>query len=396
MPQPEILDVPPEEAVKHFQAKGFHVGFDWRDTDAGTHVRSFTVAKAMKLDILQDIQEAVDAAIADGRTFDWFRGNLEPILRRKGWWGRQSMIDPLTGETRIVQLGSPRRLRIIFDTNVRMAYAHGRWQGIERLKEQMPYLRYVAVRDARTRPQHAAWHGAVLPVDHPFWRTHYPPNGWRCRCIVQQLSDDDLERYGHKVSSGPPPGSEQTRPWVNRRTGEPARVPVGIDPGFAHNVGLINPGRDAADRLIAKIDAAPDDLARAAVGTPWQTPLFARYLTGAADGDWPVAVLPEAILSAIGGRSRTVRLSGETAAKQTARHPDLAPADYARIQRIFDEGEVFTASHRIVIGFVEEEGRLWRAVVKATGDGAETYLASLHRAQPHNLDAARRRMAKSE
>ena len=81
MPRPEILDLPPEEAVAHFRAKGFHVGFDWRDTDASTHVRSFTVAKAMKLDILEDIQRAMDAAIAEGRTFEWFQDNLEPTLR---------------------------------------------------------------------------------------------------------------------------------------------------------------------------------------------------------------------------------------------------------------------------------------------------------------------------
>ena len=391
MPQPEILDLPPEEAVQHFRAKGFHVGFDWRDTDAGTHVRSFTVAKAMKLDILEDIQGAMDQAIADGKTYDWFRDNLEPTLRKKGWWGRQSMTDPLTGESRIVQLGSPRRLRIIFDTNLRMAYAHGRWQGIERLKERMPFLRYISVLDARTRPEHARWHGTVLPVDDPFWRTHYPPNGWRCRCIVQQLSDDDLERYGSKVSSGPPPGSEQTRPWVNRRTGEAARVPAGIDPGFAHNVGRINPGREAADRLIAKIDAAPEELARAAIGTPWQTPLFARHLSGAADADWPVAVLPEAIRKAIGGGSNTVRLSGETAAKQTVRHPGLAPADYAHIQRIFDEGEVFATYGNQTAGFLEQDGRLWRAVVKATEDGSETFLVTLHRAKKRDLWQARRK-----
>ena len=396
MPQPEILDLPPEEAVQHFRAKGFHVGFDWRDTDASTHVRSFTVAKAMKLDILEDIQGAMDEAIADGKTFDWFRDNLEPTLRKKGWWGRQRRVDPVTGESRIVQLGSPRRLRIIFDTNLRMAHAHGRWQGIERLKERMPYLRYVSVRDARTRPEHARWHGTVLPVDHPFWRTHYPPNGWRCRCLVQQLSEDDLERYGSKVSSGPPPGSEQTRPWVNRRTGEAARVAVGIDPGFTHNVGRIDPGKAAADRLVAKIDAAPEALARVAIGTPWQTPLFARHLAGATQADWPVAILPEAVLSAIGARSRTVRLSGETAAKQTVRHPDLAPADYARIQRIFEEGEVFVSDDRRIYAFVQEDDRLWRAVIKATRDGSETYLASLHRAQPHNLDAARRRTARIE
>ncbi len=150
------------------------------------------------------------------------------------------MTDPLTGETRMVQLGSARRLRIIFDTNLRMAYAHGRWQAIERLKETRPYLRYVAVRDERTRSKRRSWHGTVLPVDHPWWNTRYPPNGWNCRCIVQQLSGDDLERYGYTPTSGPGPDADVTMPWLNKRTGEITRIPVGVDPGFAHNVGELD------------------------------------------------------------------------------------------------------------------------------------------------------------
>ncbi len=274
MPAPEILDVPPAEAVEHFRARGFHTGFDWRDTDAEQHLVSFTAAKAAKLDILQDLRTAADKAIADGTTFETFAKELQPTLVRKGWWGRQPMTDPLTGKTRIVQLGSAHRLRIIFDTNIRMAYARGRWERIERLREAMPWLRYVAVQDARTRPDHLAWHGTILPVDHPFWKTHYPPNGWKCRCIVQQLGDDDLERYGYKVSSGPPPLSGRTRPWKNRRTGRIHQVPLGIDPGFQHNVGRARPGRDSANRLIEKIDDAPPDLARAAIGKPWRGQLF--------------------------------------------------------------------------------------------------------------------------
>ena len=89
-------------------------------------------------------------------------------------------------------------------------------------------------------------------------------------------------------------------------------------------------------------------------------------------------------------RSRTGRLSGETAAKQTVKHPDLAPADYARVQRIFDEGEVFAASERIAIGFVEETGRLWRAVVRSTRDGGETFLATFHRVDEGRLQRARK------
>ena len=217
MPRIEILDLAPKDAVNHFRAKGYHIGFDWRDTEALQHVSSFTVTKVAQIDILEDIRKAVDAAIAKGWTFERFRKELEPLLRRKGWWGRKMMTDPLTGETRPVQLGSVRRLRIIFDTNIRMAYARGRWQAIERLAHVRPWLRYVAVLDERTRPDHARWHGTILRWDHPFWQTHYPPCGWNCRCTVQQLSERDLERFGFTPSQEPPEDWNQTRPWQSSR-----------------------------------------------------------------------------------------------------------------------------------------------------------------------------------
>ena len=392
MAEPEILNVPDTEAIAHFRAKGFHIGYDWRDTSAGQHVASFTVAKVARLDILQDIRAAMDRVKAEGRTFDDFRNELEPILRRKGWWGRQRMADPLTGQTRIVQLGSLHRLRIIFDTNLRMATAHGQWQRIERLAGVMPYLRYSAVQDARTRPEHLAWHGTVLPWDHPFWHTHYPPNGWRCRCAVQQLGEDDLERFGLEVSDEPPDGWDAARPWRDRRNEETHQIPLGIDPGFAHNVGRINLDREASDRLVQRIDRAPGDLARAAIGRPWRMPTFRRHLSGAFDGDWPVAILDGPILKALGSRSPTVRLSGDTAAKQTVHHTDLKPDDSGRVQRILDEGEVFLEDNGRFAGiFLEQDGQIWKAVVKRTGNGAETYLTTLHRAQPRDLVLAQHR-----
>lgn len=264
MAVPEILNVPPEEAVRHFRAKGYHVGFDWRDTAAAQHLKSFTVAKAMRLDVLEGIRTEVDRAIADGTTLREFKANLEPFLRSKGWWGRQQLLDPVTGQLRTVQLGSPRRLEIIFDTNLRTSYAHGEWQRIQRVKDRRPWLRYVAVRDARTRPQHLRWHGIVLPVDHPFWRTHFPPNGWFCRCSIQQLSDADLEEMGIRPTENLPAGWDDTRPWTNHRTGQVQRVPRGIDPGFGHNVGQLDQVEEAVGRLQEKITAAAPDLAAAA------------------------------------------------------------------------------------------------------------------------------------
>ena len=263
MPDPEIFDLPPGEAIARFRAKGYHVGFDWRDTDAAAHLRSFTVAKAMQMDVLEDIRGAVDAAIADGETFHRFRLRLQDTLVRKGWWGEQIMIDPRDGKDKLVQLGSVRRLRTIFSTNLRTSFARARWERIEELKDRMPYLRYVAVQDAATRPEHAAWHGVVLPVGDVWWDTHYPPNGWGCRCTVMQLSDHGLQRYGYGLTKGTPPfsGSGDLRPWRNKRTGQVHQIPRGIDPGWAHNVGKIGVGQGILNDVpgAAAIAAAPKD-----------------------------------------------------------------------------------------------------------------------------------------
>jgi SPP1 gp7 family putative phage head morphogenesis protein len=235
MAKVELAALPPAEAVEHFRAKGFRIGFAWQDVWQDEHAHAFTVAKAMEEDLLADIRDAVDRAMAEGVPYRDFAAELEPTLRERGWWGRQPVLDPETGRIVRAQLGSPRRLRIIFDTNLRTSYAAGRWERIERVAASRPFLRYVAVLDSRTRREHRAWHGTILPVDHDFWKTHYPPNGWRCRCIVQQLSEADLRRRGLAPSADPAVGM---RRWRNPRTGAEIDVPVGIDPGFAYNVGL--------------------------------------------------------------------------------------------------------------------------------------------------------------
>lgn len=65
------------------------------------------------------------------------------------------------------------------------AVAARKWQDIQRNKDFYPNLRYVAVDDERTRDEHRALDGCVIPVDHPLWDEIYPPNGWECRCSVQ-------------------------------------------------------------------------------------------------------------------------------------------------------------------------------------------------------------------
>ena len=95
-----------------------------------------------------------------------------------------------------------------------------------------------------------------------------------------------------------------------------------------------------------------------------------------------------------------VRLSGETAAKQDGRrrrdrddrgHPESGAGDYAIVQHALNEGELFrSAAGTHLSAFVEVDGNLWKAVVKAADGGQRIYLQTLHRARPNDLRAARR------
>lgn len=236
----EPFGLPPEEALKWFREKGYALTFDWRDLWASQHARAFTVAKATQLDVLADIREALDKALAGGGTLAEFKKGLRPTLQRKGWWGEKEEVDPLTGESRLVQLGSANRLRTIYETNLRSAQSAGRWERMQRTKAARPYARYVCLLDGNERAQHRAWHGTILPIDDPWWKTHAPPNGWGCRCKMQQLSQRDLERFGFEVSAKAPPSPMRT--WVNERTGKTLRIPAGIDPGFEFNPGDVPRG----------------------------------------------------------------------------------------------------------------------------------------------------------
>ena len=159
---------------------------------------------------------------------------------------------------------------------------------------------------------------------------------------------------------------------------------------------LLDIDRDAANLLIREIDIAQTELARAAIGTPWESRQFRSFVREASSqancGDWPVAVTPTEVLDALSARSHTVRLSRETAAKQAIHHSDVRPEDYAVVHQILDRGSLFKASERHLVGFLEWEGRMWRAVIKVTADQSETYLASLHKAKDRDFTAARRRL----
>ncbi len=230
-PVAELKPLPFREAIAAFRRRsGNLVNTDgWPEIWQDEHSAQFTVARSIGYDITGDIAGALDKALSEGTTIADFSKQLVPLLKSKGWWGRVERPDGTN-----VQLGSYRRLTTIFNVNMRVSYAAGRWAQIQRTKEDLPYLMYSAVLDSRTRPAHRAWHGTILPVDHPWWRDHYPPCGWNCRCSVIQLTAAAARRRG--ITETPPSGPPKR--WFNPSTGQTIEVPYGIDPGWAHNVGM--------------------------------------------------------------------------------------------------------------------------------------------------------------
>lgn len=234
-----------EEAARYIAQKIRLPSTAWTDLREGQHARGFVVAGATKDELLKDLQAAIQAAIDDGTDLRKFREDFEAIVAKHGWTG-------WTGEGS--KAGRAWRAGVIYSTNISMARAAGRWEQIQRVKKDRPWIRYVAVLDSRTRPDHRRWHGTVLPVDHPWWDTHFPPCDWGCRCTIQSLSTAQMTDFGYKPSDEPPPFEPVTR--RDPFTGGQITLDRGIAPGFNYNPGKAHVGliRDVPARYAQTAD----------------------------------------------------------------------------------------------------------------------------------------------
>lgn len=94
------------------------------------------------------------------------------------------------------------RLDNIFRTNVQAAYSRGRYGQQMKVVSTRPYWMYDAINDSRVRPTHLALDNTILRYDHPFWKTHYTPNGYRCRCTIISLTEAQAKKRG--ITTVPP------------------------------------------------------------------------------------------------------------------------------------------------------------------------------------------------
>jgi len=208
MPETSVHTKPFQEALDYFREKVNLPTKTWRDIQHGAHAKAFVVAGAMKEDMLSSFREAIDKAIAQGTTLEEFRKDFDKIVASAGWSYKGTR---------------GWRTRTIFATNIQTAYAAGRYKQMTDpdVLKRRPYWQYLVGDSKKHRKEHLQWNGLILRADDPFWETHYPPNGWGCKCRVRSLSEQDLERMGSKPDTAPK-GSEGVHQDWKYNVGEAA------------------------------------------------------------------------------------------------------------------------------------------------------------------------------
>lgn len=81
-------------------------------------------------------------------------------------------------------------LRTEYDMAQRQARSAQLWSNFQRDKDVYPNLKYLPSLSPNPRDSHKKWYGVVKPIDDAFWTNAFPPNGWNCKCRVEQTRDD--------------------------------------------------------------------------------------------------------------------------------------------------------------------------------------------------------------
>jgi uncharacterized protein with gpF-like domain len=83
-----IFGLEPANAIAYLKAKGYAI--TWQDQLDHAHDQAFTVAKAMRLDLLSDIRAALETALQQGQTLKQFTAHLQPTCKPKAGGANKS------------------------------------------------------------------------------------------------------------------------------------------------------------------------------------------------------------------------------------------------------------------------------------------------------------------
>ncbi len=380
---------PPGDAIAALDLRGKKLNdiLSWQEAYREDHAVAQSIAQTLGFDVSNDIQTALETALKAGQSPRQFAKDLTPLLKAKGWWGKKLITDPRTGEKVAAQLGSAKRLDLIFGVNMRVSYASAHWKAFEQSKADRPFLRYVAILDDATRPAHRARHNLVLPVDHPYWNKWAPPCGWNCRCTLQSLSQRDINRLvreGEELFYEPP--QDSYRSFTNKVTGEVTKVPDGIDPGWDYNPGKASHLAVVRNDFAVKVASGSYELSKAAIETVMTSKEFINFLQKP-DGAMAVMSLNPMLSKALNTSAAGVILSDTTMLKQISHHSEMTIDDYRLLPLIGDQPLVAVQDGDQTIVLARLDDNKWRrASIKTTLTRRAAFLLSYRFASDDEID----------
>ncbi|APO76099.1 phage head morphogenesis protein [Rhizobium etli 8C-3] len=391
----------PKEVTGYFDGKTLKPAFSWLDVWGEEHAYAFTVAKATEAEVLSAFHRTIGEAIRSGKGFERWKEDVRAELRKLGWWGPRMVGDP-TGEQpdRMVDFSRSRRLKTIFWSNINSARAAGQWERAQRTKKILPYILYVRTTSADPRSEHLAFVGIILPVDDPFWRTHWPPNGWGCKCQVRQISAREAENLlgrapkdGGIIYRSSPPDLGPDLQHRNRRTGELTMVPPGIDPGWQTNAGLAR-ATTLIENLEERLATTPTATATAILTDLWSDP-YLQLAPRLEPKVWLPAGVSDRLAEDLGAKSPVVSITGAAIADRIERHR-MSIEDFSFLPEILDQALVMPdrkGSDRGRTLYRMIGKAFWRAFVNVSENG---YLRvnSLHQKNRKEVKAEFDRLGK--
>ena len=165
----DSFNLPFVEAIQYLKDKVSLTPEEFYKLDAKARFKAFTVAKLTGLDAIERVKQIL---IKSPTKEDFIKNVQKDELLRKVGFHKEN----------------PFYLETVYRTNITSAYNAGRWAQIERNKDIIKYLRYVAIDDDRTTPICRALNGTTLPPDDSFWKKYTPPQHFNCRSTIMPIT----------------------------------------------------------------------------------------------------------------------------------------------------------------------------------------------------------------
>jgi uncharacterized protein with gpF-like domain len=220
---------PQPKRAMEFLDKKIDVPTDrWDDLKHGEHAHAFTVAHSCEADILNDIHGFLNKALANGEAYGTFKKEMLSLMAKKGWYGG-------AGHGKDEKKYINWRLRVMYETNMKTAYAQAQYRKQLQGAEMRPVWVYNSKLAGNNRRQeHVALHNKAFRYDDPFWDSYYPPNGWGCQCFITTKSEAGAARDGIEIESS---NSDGVPPSMTDKKGNPVDWEKFADPTWKYNVG---------------------------------------------------------------------------------------------------------------------------------------------------------------